>query len=109
MDPQRLASTILDVSRETACPDLRHDLLDAAVRYARHRAEWALAAHDRRVELDAGRYRAHQVLIDAFNILSRGMARHGEDNSWRAELGDERRAIGDVACHLHCLLAVSAR
>ena len=109
MDSQRLADTILAATRETACPELRSDLLDAAVRYARHRAEWALATHDRRIHMDAGRFRAHQVLIDAFNIMSRSMERHGEDNSWRAELGDERRAIGDVACHLHCLLALSAR
>ena len=62
-----------------------------------------------RVRMDPARIRAHQVLIDSFNILSRGLARHGEDNSWRGGLGDERRAIGDVACHLHSILAISAR
>ena len=109
MDSSLLAHRILDDTKKTACQDLRDDMLEAAVRYARCRADWALAAREKRVEMDQARARAHQVLIDSFNILSRGLARHGEDNSWRGELGDERRAIGDVACHLHCILAISAR
>jgi len=109
MDASLLAQRIYNDTKDTACGELRADMLEAAVRYSRYRAEWALASHEKRVEMDQGRFRAHQVLIDSFNILSRGLARHGEDNSWRGDLGDERRAIGDVACHLHCMLAISAR
>jgi len=109
MESAQLAQTILAATRNTACPDLRLDLLEASVRYARLRAEWAITPVERRGALDPARSRAHDVLIDAFNILSRGMARHGEDNGWREALGQERGAIGDVACHLQCLLALSAR
>jgi len=109
MESAQLAQTILAATRNPSCAELRLDLLEAAVRYARLRAEWALAPVDGRGALDPARSRAHDVLIDAFNILSRCMARHGGDNSWREALGDERGAIGDVACHMQCLLALSAR
>ena len=109
MEAAQLAQTILAATRGTACAELRLDLLEAAVRYARLRAEWAIAPVEGRGALDPARSRAHDVLIDAFNILSRGMARHGEDTGWREPLGNERGAIGDVACQIQCLLALSAR
>ena len=109
MDAAKLAQSILDASAKSTSRDLQADLFDAVLRYARLRAEWAVSPLERRVEMDAARFRAHNVLIDAFNILSRAMARAGEDNNWRQELGTERRVIGDVACHMHCLLALSAR
>ena len=109
MDAAKLAQSILDASAKSTSRDLQADLFDAVLRYARLRAEWAVSPLERRVEMDAARFRAHNVLIDAFNILSRAMARAGEDNNWRQVLGTERRVIGDVACHMHCLLALSAR
>jgi len=42
MESAQLAETILAATRNTACPDLRLDLLEASVRYARLRAEWAI-------------------------------------------------------------------
>ncbi len=89
--------------------DLMRDLECAAVTYAHHRATWALASVEERREMDAARTAAHNAFIDACNILSRAMARSGEDNSWRATLGDDRKIIGDFACHIHCLLATTAR
>ena len=59
--------------------------------------------------MDPERTRAHNALIDCCNILSRNMRTAGEDNSWRVALGDDRKAIGDFACLLHCLLGISAR
>jgi hypothetical protein len=83
-------------------------VLDAAVRYAGLRVRWALGTREARRDIDAERGRAHNVLIESFNILSRAMGRSGESNEWRRLLGEERRFIGDVACQLHCLLALSA-
>ena len=59
--------------------------------------------------MERRRTAAHDRLIDACNILSRQMAKEGEDNSWRADLGEDRRRIGDFACMLHCLLGLRAR
>jgi hypothetical protein len=46
--------------------------------------------------------------------MSRAMASQGLDVSWRKRLGDHRtkegqKMMGDFACFVHCLLALSAR
>lgn len=94
---------------DTSHPDLKRDLEIAAITYAHIRAVWELATSDERREMDAARTAAHNAFIDACNILSRAMARSGEDSSWRAALGDDRMVIGGFACHIHCLLAIGAR
>ena len=89
--------------------ELKADLLDKAVRYARIRVDWELADLSRRHELDEYRKRAHDSLIDACNILARTMAQVGMDASWRDKIGQDRRDIGDFACFIHCLLGLAAR
>lgn len=51
---------------------------------------------------------AHNALIDSTNILSRVMVKIGEDAAWRQKLGDDRKEIGDWACHVHALLGIEA-
>ncbi len=84
-------------------------LVDAAVRYARLRVDWVRADADERARLEDARTRAHNALIDACNILARGMRNAGEDAAWRDTLGNDRKRIGDFACHLHCQLGLNAR
>jgi len=60
-------------------------------------------------ELDQARRISHNAFIDTCNILSRNMIKEGEDASWRRLLGNDRKAIGDFACYLTCILAVQAR
>lgn len=81
----------------------------AAAVYAHIRALYRLADVSGKAELERRRSAAHNAFIDACNILSRTMAAAGEDNSWRAELGDGRKVIGDFACYLHCLLGLETR
>ena len=109
MSPEHVVRLILEETSRTSCTELRAELFECAIRYAHLRARWALASRERRIELDPERTRAHNVLIDACNILSRAMARAGEPIEWRRELGNERGGIGDMACHLHCNLGLSAR
>jgi hypothetical protein len=54
--------------------------------------------------MEIARTSAHDAFIDACNILTRAMRRSGEEASWRDTLGDDRKVIGDFACHLHSLL-----
>ena len=89
--------------------ELLQSLVRCAVRYARIRTDWHLAASEERRELDLGRTLAHNSLIDAANILARAMVASGEDVSWRRQMGDDRREIGDWACHVHAYLAILAR
>jgi hypothetical protein len=88
---------------------LREALIASAVSYARAWTDWQLASVERRREIDPRRTASHTALIDACNILSRHMSRHGHDIGWRARLGDDRNAIGDFACYVHCMLGLAAR
>jgi len=94
---------------ESALSSLRDDLLRKGVEYARIRAEWQLSTREQRIEMDQRRKLAHNSFIDACNILSRNMAKSGEDNSWRANLGADRKVIGDFACFIHCFLGLAGR
>ena len=107
MDPRR-AEQLLQAIETSSLEELRRALLKAAVRYAHMRAEWQLAPAAERAAMDLSRGKAHDALIDACNILSRNMATRNEDVAWRAALGNERKEIGDFACHLHALLGVRA-
>lgn len=109
MTPNQSAEQILSLRSKTKAEALHHDLIEAAVRYSRLRVDWALSDRDGRATMDHMRATAHDVLIDCSNILSRAMVREGEDISWREALGNDRKLIGDMACHLHCLIGVQAR
>lgn len=108
MNPEQVAKHLVGLRRVTSAEESLNDLLEAAVRYAGLRVEWYLRDREGRLELEATRTAAHEVLIGCCNALSRAMVRVGEDNQWRASLGDNRKAIGDLACHLHCLLGLAA-
>ena len=88
---------------------LKEELILCAVRYARLRTDWFLAAQEARREMDAGRSAAHNALIDSTNVLSRAMLKTGEETAWRRKLGDDRKEIGDWACHVHAHLGLSAK
>jgi hypothetical protein len=94
---------------ETLLQQQRRELLLLAVRYAHVRAGWRLASPTERRAMDAGRTVAHDALIEQCNILSRACSRAGRDQKWRRALGDDRKEIGDFACHLHCQLGIQAR
>ena len=103
------AQLICDEMRKSSSDFLVDGVAEAAVRYARIRTDWVLASSEERQDRDAARTAAHNRLIDACNILSRNMAEKGEDIQWRDRLGYDRKAIGDFACYLHCILGLGAR
>ncbi len=84
-------------------------LTKSAVQYARIRVDYKLATPEERREMEDTRTLAHNAFIDSCNILSRNMYKAGEDNTWWGWIGDDRKAIGDFACYLHCLLGILAR
>ncbi len=88
--------------------DLRDDLLGLAVSYARIRTDWRRSDNAQRQEMDRHRSLTHNAFIDSCNILSRNQLKIGEDNSWRSELGSDRRVLGDFACLIHCFLGLEA-
>ena len=102
-----IARRIFSLTDATQLTELRDTMIRAAIAYAEIRAEWAIAPLERRPEMDQRRRIAHNTFIDACNILSRNMAKKGEDITWRRLLGDDRKTIGDFACYLHCMIALS--
>lgn len=105
----KLAERIWQDMEASKLVDLRRTVVRMALEYAQIRAGWYVLSAEERVLRDRARTLAHNALIDACNILSRNMAKAGEDISWRAELGDDRKVIGDFACCLHALLGLRMR
>ena len=103
------ARTILIGIESTSLDDLKVDLYEAAVRYAGIRARWFLSSREERRSAESARTAAHDRFIDTCNILSRNMRARGEDKAWRSLLGEDRKEIGDFACHLTAILGVRAR
>lgn len=109
MLPYGTAKHCYEIICKSALASLRDELFRKGVEYARMRAQWQISTREQRDEMDQRRRLAHNAFIDACNILSRNMAKENEDNSWRAELGDDRKIIGDFACYIHCFLGLAAR
>ena len=103
------AKEIYAAFRDAAPPDLLRELILMASRYAGLRVVWAMADEDGRRRLDSERTRAHNAFIDQCNILSRAMAKDSQATGWRADLGEDRKQIGDFACHLACMVGIQAR
>ncbi len=100
---------IYEQMKSSKWDSLFDDLVSYAVRYARIRVDWMMASIEERREMEDLRTRAHNAFIDACEILRRNMEKAGEDDGWHKRIGDDRKSIGDFACHLHCLLGVMAR
>lgn len=103
------ARTCYDQIKVTFMESLKISLYRQAIDYANIRSQWLLMSLEQRKEIDSHRTHAHNVFIDSANILSRNMAKQGEDNSWREILGDDRKVIGDFSCYIDLFLALEAR
>lgn len=89
--------------------ELYNDFLEGAVAYANVRAGWLLLSNDEKMDQDKGRTYKHDSVINRVNILARYLEKCGKDVSWRAELGDARKRIGDFACYVAMFYGVRAR
>ena len=101
--------SILSAIGNTSLVELRDELFRYAIDYTSERAKWRLTSLEERRERDEHRSRVHTCFIDSCNILSRAQVKIGEDNKWRAELGSDRKEIGDLACWVVLFLALDAR
>ncbi len=81
----------------------------AAAAYACMRAEWQLASQDGRAGMNSARTEAHDAFIRACDMLEQVMREEGEDVAWRADLGYDRKEIGDFACYVNLILGLAAR
>jgi len=103
------ARSCYELIKDSALDSLLKSLYNHAIEYAHLRSQWMLMNNEQRREIDPRRTMAHNAFIDSANILSRNMAKVGEDNSWREVLGDDRKRIGDFACYLALYLSLEGR
>lgn len=87
----------------------RMELFRKAAEYAQMRVEWQLSVLEERLGMDERRKAVHDAFIEACDGMSRDMVAEGEDVSWKTELGDDRKEIGDFACYIHLILGLVAR
>lgn len=89
--------------------ELYEDFLDGAFKYASIRSLWLTMSKDEKMERDKERTFKHDSIINRVNILARYLEKMGNDVSWRVELGDSRKRIGDFACYLALFYGLEAR
>ena len=89
--------------------DFWNDCLKKACDYTRIRNDWERMSREDKMAADQGRSLTHDGFITSLNILSRIAANEGIDNSWREQLGDDRKRIGDFACFITYITGISNR
>jgi hypothetical protein len=80
-----------------------------ALNYSQYRSKWGTYSNEQKADLDSSRTSAHNVFIQDCDILARLMNQMGLDTTWRTEIGDERKRIGDFACWISAIIAIKAR
>jgi hypothetical protein len=103
------ATSIWNSIHDSKLAELRADMIELAIRYARIRVDYLLADSIKQNAFGHDRSLCHNALIASCDILARNMAQQGEDASWRAKLGNDRKVIGDFACLLHAILGIASR
>ena len=89
--------------------DFWNDCLKKAAKYTKIRNDWEIMSREEKMDTDSSRTSAHDSVITAVNILSRIAEQEGVDNSWRKELGDNRKRVGDFACFIAYITGISNR
>ena len=89
--------------------DFWNDFLKRAAKYTDIRNRWELMSREERIDADAGRTATHDGFITSVNVLSRIAEQEGIDHSWREELGEDRKRIGDFGCFVAYITGISNR
>ena len=86
-----------------------NEAIKSAARYCKIRNDWETMTRNEKIDADAGRTSAHDAVITNLNVLARIMENEGIDTSWRSELGENRKRIGDFACFISYITGISNR
>ena len=90
--------------------ELWDELIENSLEYATIRSKWlTLPTSEERFEKDQARTMKHNLVIISFNVLSRYLEKIGKDTSWRSQLGEDRKRIGDFVCYIAYILGLNAR
>lgn len=89
--------------------DFWNDCIKSAMEYSHVRNEWEFMSREEKIAADGGRTVRHTGFIITVDVLARIAEAEGVDNSWRKELGDDRKRIGDFACYIAYITGISNR
>ncbi len=89
--------------------DFWNEILIKAAEYTGIRNKWEHMSREEKIDADEGRTLKHDSFITSLNVLSRIVNAEGIDSSWREELGDDRKRIGDFACFITYITGISNR
>ena len=89
--------------------DFWNDCIKSAMEYCYIRNQWEFMNLEQKVDADPGRTVRHNGFIITVDVLARIAEKEGVDNSWRKELGDSRKRIGDLACYIAYITGISNR
>ena len=104
-----------EIGNDEIALELYEDLLSQARKYHYYRSNWPTWTREEKMENDPNRTICHDSLIIKFNMLARYLRQNGKTATWRDTLRDEkadpyvRKRIGDFACYLICIDAISSR
>ena len=84
-------------------------LVTRAAAYASVRAGWLMLTREQKIAQDPERTRCHDSFINAVDMLAAFLKKEGRDISWYERLGTGRKRVGDFACFLSLIYALSAR
>lgn len=89
--------------------DIWDDLINNVLSYSAIRSKWLTLSREEKMEKDESRSIIHNAVIFSFNILCRYLLANNQDVSWRTQLGDERKRIGDFAVYIAYIYGLNAR
>ena len=104
----RMVNAIAKCENE-AKKELWDDFVQRCVKYTKIRCDWEYMDYQDRIDSDPGRTRTHDTVIDSINVLARLAKKEGMDCSWREDLGEHRKRIGDFACFVTYITGISNR
>ena len=89
--------------------DCYNGILKAAFEYTSIRCKWELMDREEKIDNDNFRTGCHNSFIISLDVLSRLAAAEDVDSSWREDLGDDRKRIGDFACYIAYINGIANR
>ena len=87
--------------------ELSKDVKTAAIKYTKFRMDWEFYTTEEKAEQDKYRTSSHNAFIDALTIFLRYCAKNGKTEIQITEY--DRKTLGDMACVLSLLIAISNR
>ncbi|MBR6148728.1 MAG: hypothetical protein IKQ44_10310 [Lachnospiraceae bacterium] len=105
---KRMTDAIAKCEHE-AKKELWDDFVQRCFKYTLVRCKWEFMDYQERIDADPGRTRMHDTVIDSIEILARLAKKEGMDTTWRDDLGNERKRLGDFACFVTYITGISNR